>query len=53
MTAITLLQWRNISVPFALVCVGTAEKPPNYHNERKVLKEFNLFSKKEVPQRFT
>jgi hypothetical protein len=37
--------------------VGTAEEPPNYYErgneERKVLKEFNLFSKKDVLQRFT
>jgi hypothetical protein len=26
--------WRNISVPFPFVCVGTAEEPPNYHKER-------------------
>jgi len=35
MIAITLLQWRNTSVPFALFCVGTAEKPPNYNDREK------------------
>jgi hypothetical protein len=39
MIAITLFQWRNISVPFALVCVGAVEEPPDYNNERENQRE--------------